>query len=496
MWCPCCMLVLTMSLLATKSSVWRQVDLPPAPASQPSLALLAERSAKALQAAGQRVCCFESTTGGLIQASLLAAPGASSFTSCGAVSYTSSKAVAVLGPEAQPLGEPLDALGHRCRPKNGAEYIASKQQRVEALARRKRLEVGSTWSICENGACGPTFNYDDLHTGFTAIFVSGPVERGLLVRSAHGRREDNMWGFTQVALDFLADCVAEAAALAEASEATIEASETAPSLLQIQEDRYGGVEVAVPDGSPHEITTFVRELHGALDTWQAAGKRGVWLTLPLACHSYVSAAVSAGFTYHHATAEYLMLTRWLPATPSPLPRYGFTQIGVGGVVVNGRGEVLMVVERVSPLARMQGSYKLPGGLSDPGEDFAQTVAREVLEETGVATELDGVVSLRHAHGRRFDQGDLYVIVRLRATAEEITIDEAELAEARWMSREEIERIVETDDEASSKADLGGKISKGNYEMIDNALRGELIEGVELPSSKGIITMLYRAPRRS
>ena len=55
------------------------------------------------------------------------------------------------------------------------------------LARRKRLEVGSTWCVVENGACGPTFNYPDLTTGFSAIFVSGPVERGLLVRSTHAR---------------------------------------------------------------------------------------------------------------------------------------------------------------------------------------------------------------------------------------------------------------------------------------------------------------------
>jgi 8-oxo-dGTP pyrophosphatase MutT (NUDIX family) len=58
----------------------------------------------------------------------------------------------------------------------------------------------------------------------------------------------------------------------------------------------------------------------------------------------------------------------------------------------------MVQERVSPNPRMQGSWKLPGGLAEPGEEFAQTVAREVREETGVVAELDGVVSLRHAHG--------------------------------------------------------------------------------------------------
>ena len=49
-----------------------------------------------------------------------------------------------------------------------------------ALARRKRLETGATWGICENGASGPTFAYDDIDAGFSAIFVSGPIGLVLL----------------------------------------------------------------------------------------------------------------------------------------------------------------------------------------------------------------------------------------------------------------------------------------------------------------------------
>lgn len=477
----------------TAASLWRHVELPAATGPPASLASLAERAADSLRSTKQRVSCFESTTGGLIQAALLASPGASGFTTCGAVTYTASRAVGVLGATARPLGEPLDADGHRCKPKNGGEYMASKQERVMALARRKRLEVGSEWCVCENGACGPTFNYPDLEAGFTAIWVSGPVERGLLVRSPHARREDNMWGFTKMALDLLAECVAEDAANKAASASS--SASAAPALLEKVEDRYGGVEVTVSAERPWEVSTFVDELHGALEQWEAAQKRGVWLRLPLAAHSYVSAAIAAGFSYHHATAEYLQLTRWLPTDePSPLPRYAFTTVGVGGVVVNDRGEVLMVQERVSPNPRMQGSWKLPGGLAEPGEDFAATVAREVSEETGVRAKLDGVVSLRHSHGRRFGQGDVYVVVRLHAPAEgggdAIQLDQGELADARWMSEDEIDAIKETPEDKQKP--LGGKVSIGNWEMIHNALNGQLIEGVSIPSSKGVPTMLYRA----
>ena len=188
------------------------------------------------------------------------------FTTCGAVSYTSSRSVAVLGPIAQPVDEPLDEHGHRSRPTDGAEYIASKQSRVAALARKKRLETGATWCVCENGACGPTFAYDDLAAGFTAIFVSGPIERGLLVRSPHARREDNMWAFTQAALDLLSECVAEARESAAPSPAP-------PPLFEIKEDRYGGVEVTVCEDATEELSTFVSELRAALAKWTADEKR-------------------------------------------------------------------------------------------------------------------------------------------------------------------------------------------------------------------------------
>jgi 8-oxo-dGTP pyrophosphatase MutT (NUDIX family)/nicotinamide mononucleotide (NMN) deamidase PncC len=485
-----CVVLTTMQrhLTLAAPSLWRSVDLPPHPSTPaPSLADLSEDAAFQLRKSKERVSVFEATTGGLINAALLAAPGASRFTTCGAVSYTSSRAVAVLGPDpARPLGEPLDSTGHRSSPQTGAEYMASKQERVAALARRKRLETGATWCICENGACGPTFSYPDVSSGFSAIFVSGPVERGILVRSSHARREDNMWAFTEAALGLLAECVSEASRLAPPA-----ADAAAPALLSTKEDRYGGVEVGLREGAHAEVSAFVSELHEALEGWSAASKRGVWLRLPLDAHGFVSAAVSAGFRYHHATPDYLQLTKWLPEdAPSSLPRYAFTTIGVGGVVVNGRGEVLMVQERVSPSPRMQGSWKLPGGLAESGEDFADVAAREVLEETGVSTALDGVVSLRHSHGRRFGQSDLYVLVKLRAETEAIVVQEGELADARWMSREEIKEIVEREGEGGRS--LAGKVSMGNHRMIENALGGALIEGVQIPDSTGASTMMYRA----
>ena len=132
-------------------------------------------------------------------------------------------------------------------------------------------------------------------------------------------------------------------------------------------------------------------------------------------------------------------------------------------------------------------------------------------------------------------GDLYVVVRLRVAEgeESIALDTEELLDARWMSAEEVEARCETAEDEGKP--LAGKVSRGNWEMIRHALEGApihrrsynptciqavsrqysttalrsapsqlygftctrmcpgaLIEGVTVPSSKGVPTMLYRA----
>ena len=157
--------------------------------------------------------------------------------------------------------------------------------------------------------------------------------------------------------------------------------------------------------------------------------------------------------------------------------------------------MLLTPAQISPTprrARLQNSWKLPGGLADPGEDCGESAAREGFEETGVRSTLDGVVSLRHSHGRRYGQGDVYVVLRLRATSEEITLDSHELRDARWMSYDEIASRVESTE--ARGASLEDQVSTANWEMIQGAFRdGRLIEAVEVPNSKGLTTLLYRAP---
>ena len=94
---------------------------------------------------------------------------------------------------------------------------------------------------------------------------------------------------------------------------------------------------------------FAERLAGSLQQWRAEGCRGVWLEVPRTRTELIPAAIAEGFQIHHAQLEYIMLTIWLPPSQDSLPPYANHYLGVGGVVLNGQDELLVVTERHQPV---------------------------------------------------------------------------------------------------------------------------------------------------
>lgn len=82
-------------------------------------------------------------------------------------------------------------------------------------------------------------------------------------------------------------------------------------------------------------------------------------------------------------------------------------------------------------------YSLLAGFVEPGEPIESAVRREVLEETGVRV---GEVRYVASQPWPFPMSLMFGCVGI-AESEEITIDPVELADARWVTRDEVHRIL-------------------------------------------------------
>jgi len=142
----------------------------------------------------QTLAIAESSAGGLINAALVAVPGASSYYLGGCVIYTATGREALVG-----IG-PADMQGMR----SASEPFA------QLLARRVREKLGTTWGLAETGASGPRGNRYGDPAGHACVAVSGPVEAVITIETGSAEREANMWTFARRAVELLESCMRKA----------------------------------------------------------------------------------------------------------------------------------------------------------------------------------------------------------------------------------------------------------------------------------------------
>ena len=245
--------------------------------------------------------------------------------------------------------------------------------------------------------------------------------------------------------------VAAAAALLNKDETSCEESNIFPEEA-LAHDTYGGVTIKLDEltkeGKEIDMESFARTLENSLSRWKAEGKRGIWIHIPTACSDVVPRCAELGFEFQHAKNGLLVMTNWLPENShSRLPHGPTHQIGVGAIILHPVTHKMLVVQEKTGPAAAKKLWKMPTGLTDPGEDIVEAAIREAKEETGLDVEFDRIICIRQAHGGAFNQSDMFFVCLLHLSPKykeglkkgievQLVAQEEEIADIKWMDMED------------------------------------------------------------
>jgi PncC family amidohydrolase len=154
-----------------------------------NLSTLAAAVAELLKERKHTLAIAESSAGGLINAALVAVPGASAYYLGGCIIYTVASRSGLLA----------------LRKEDTAGMRSASEPYAQLVARRVREKLGATWGLCETGAAGPTGNRYGDAAGHACIAVSGPLEAVITLETRSADREANMWAFARRAVELLQD---------------------------------------------------------------------------------------------------------------------------------------------------------------------------------------------------------------------------------------------------------------------------------------------------
>ena len=148
----------------------------------------AEKIGALLKARKQTIAVAESSAGGLINAALLAVPGASAYCLGGHVIYTRQAWRAMRDFREELL--------------EGVRPATERHALIRAQLIRERF--GADWGLGETGATGPTGNRYGDPAGHACFAVAGPKEATVTLETGSTDRYANMYAFAAAALDLLA----------------------------------------------------------------------------------------------------------------------------------------------------------------------------------------------------------------------------------------------------------------------------------------------------
>ena len=208
-------------------------------------------------------------------------------------------------------------------------------------------------------------------------------------------------------------------------------------LIEIREDVFNGATLVIDANidanidnniDNNAVAVSADDIRLVMQSLVAANIALVWVTLAKSQSSLVPLFIDQGFVFHLCNEESLtLICRLQPNAYAPFaPTH---TLGVGGLVQNDAGEVLLIRDKW-----MQGKgFKLPGGYVDLGESLALAAQREVMEETGIQAKFNSIVGVINKHPHAFDKSNTYIVCRLSPLSTTIQIqDTDEIEVAVWM----------------------------------------------------------------
>ncbi len=148
---------------------------------------LAEKAGVLLKARKQTIAVAESSAGGLINAALLAVPGASAYCRGGMVIYTRYALMSLRNMREEMM--------------NGIR--ASSEPYALLKARVIREHLSADWGLSESGAAGPTGNRYGDAPGHSCLAIVGGAERSMTLETGSTDRMANMYAFATAGLKLL-----------------------------------------------------------------------------------------------------------------------------------------------------------------------------------------------------------------------------------------------------------------------------------------------------
>jgi 8-oxo-dGTP diphosphatase len=153
----------------------------------------------------------------------------------------------------------------------------------------------------------------------------------------------------------------------------------------------------------------------------------------------------------------------LPAVTDALPTGTRPVLGIGGIVLDGAGRVLLIRRGQPP---SKGLWSLPGGKQEAGETMQAACRREMREETGLEIEVGPIAAVVERQLEGFHYVIVDFLASLSPNQDNFPRAGDDVTDVRWVALAELghfplvdglERVIHAAD-AMRRRDSGGGLA--------------------------------------